>query len=222
MFQEARLPIAGFWDAGCGTSGIGVSAPDYSLAPEPPAPAAVDDALAAIDAMEMPAGQLILSGDSAGGGRAAAACADLCGQARRPRGMVLLSPWTELSLSGASLVANAPRDPVLPADQMAEAARQIRGRYEPTDPRISPLFANWTRACPTYIPTGSTEVLLDDTLRLADVLRGGAGGEVPLERLSGAPHVIAFLAPLGPETSAAIDRIGGFSRSLSSQPTSDS
>lgn len=201
--------------------GVSVVAPEYRLAPEHPAPAAFDDALAAIAALGLPPGQLILGGDSAGGGLAAAVCADLCTRGQVPLGLVLLSPWTDLTLSGASLSANARRDPMLPSSAMPEAVRQIQGQLDPADPRISPLFADWRLACPTLVQVGTTEVLLDDSLRLVDVLRK-AGAEVTLERLPGAPHVLAWFAPWIPESNRAIERIGGFIRSLLPPPPSGS
>lgn len=200
---------------------VSVVAPEYRLAPEHPAPAAFDDALAAILALRLSPGQLILGGDSAGGGIAAAVCARLCATGSAPLGLVLLSPWTDLTLSGGSLIANAGRDPMVPSDPMPEAVRQIRGRLDPADPRISPLFAPWQDVCPTLVQVGTTEVLLDDSVRLVEVLRR-AGAEVSLEQLPDAPHVLAWFAPWIPESSRAVERIGRFIRSLSPPPPSGS
>ncbi len=197
--------------------GLQVVAPNYRLAPEHPGPAAFDDALAAFAALGLPADRVILGGDSAGGGIAAALAADLCAQAWPPLGLILLSPWTDLTLSCGSLVSNAASDPLILVDPMAEAARQICGALAPGDPRLSLLFADWSQACPTFIQVGASEVLLDDSARLAEVLRA-AGAEVTLERLVGVPHVLAFLAPRVPEATAAIGQIAAFIQTLSRPP----
>ncbi len=190
---------------------------NYPLAPENPAPAAFDAGLAAISSLGLPSGQLILGGDSAGGGLAAALAAHLCARGQAPCGMVLLSPWTDLTLSGASIRTNAQRDALIPVKPMAEAARQICGAFSPQDPRISPHFAAWPQTCPVLFQVGTTEVLLDDTLRLAEALRL-AGAKVLVSQLDDAPHVLAFFAPWVPEALAAIAEIGGFIRGLSAPP----
>lgn len=194
-------------------SGCEVIAVRYPLAPEHPAPAAFDAGMAAVGVLDLPMERVVLGGDSAGGGLAAAICAQLCAQGTPPLGMVLLSPWTDMTLSGASIVTNAARDPLIPVKPMAEAARQICAALPPADPRISPLFAHWHSPCKALFQVGTTEVLLDDTLRLAETLRK-AGGDVTTKLQPGAPHVLAFLAPWVPEAQIALTQIGDFIRGL--------
>lgn len=154
-----------------------VVAPDYRLAPEHPFPAAFDDGLAFLQGLGRPMAEVILGGDSAGGGLAAALAAHLCARGDVPAGLVLLSPWADLTLSGASLKTKAGRDPLLPAVAMAPVVEMVRGSHDASDPRLSPVFARWSQAPATLIQVGSTEILLDDSLRLASAFRA-AGAAV--------------------------------------------
>lgn len=193
-------------------TGLPVGLPDYRLAPEHPAPAAFEDGQAAFDAL-MDAGhapeQIVLGGDSAGGGIALALLADLCRCGRRPAAAFVFSPWTDLSLSGESLRTNRDADPLLPAGRVEDAAGHVLGGFDPRDPRISPLFARYEAPPPVQIHVGTTEILLDDSRRMADVLARD-GGDVELHEMPEAPHAWPLFGGHLPETRTTLRSVAAF------------
>jgi epsilon-lactone hydrolase len=193
-------------------TGLHVAAPVYRLAPEHPAPAAFDDAVfahAALIARGYAPGDIVLGGDSAGGGLALALLAHLCACDQRPAGLFAMSAWTDLSLTGASLHSNAAVDPILPVAQMPDVVAMVRGDLAPDDPRLSPLFAAFDAPPPVFLQVGTTEILLDDTRRMADVLRR-AGGQVEVSEWRCAPHVWHLADGYLPEARAALSQIAQF------------
>lgn len=162
--------------------------PRYRLAPEHPFPAAFEDALAAWNrllALGHVPGQIVLGGDSAGGGLALALLAHLCRIGQPPAGTFAFSPWTDLTLTGASLRENALRDPLLPAERIEEVRALILGNSQtgsPADTRLSPLFATFPDPPPVQIHVAETEILRDDSLRLQGPLPGAdirMAGDLP-------------------------------------------
>jgi acetyl esterase/lipase len=163
----------------------------YRLAPEHPFPAACDDALTAWRRLRKegyPAKRIAVGGDSAGGGLTLA----LIGELKRlgedlPACAWLVSPWTDLAMSGATLVSKSAVDPLIHKEYLSELA----GAYAPAgmdrrDPRVSPLYADLKGMPPTLIQVGSAETLLDDAARFA----AAAGEADVLVTLEIWPHMI--------------------------------
>jgi epsilon-lactone hydrolase len=148
--------------------------PEYRLAPEHPFPAALDDAVAAYEYVSAcrPDEPIIVTGDSGGGGLAAS----LLIRARelgRPMaaGAILLSPWADLSVSGASVETNHSKDRWLEREHLENWARYYVGKTDPRTPLMSPVFADLSGLPPLLVLVGEDELLLDDAKRLVDSAR---------------------------------------------------
>ncbi len=189
-----------------------VWAPDYRLAPENPYPAALDDALATFRYLleTEPARQWVLAGDSAGGGL----CLALAGRIqalglRAPLALVLYSPWTDLTCSGASLVTNDRSCSIFSAQSVRFAARMYPGSADPGHPEISPLFADLSGLPPMLVFAADEEALLDDATRLVERARA-SGVDVRYERVSGVPHAWPVFQRILPEGREAMRITGEF------------
>lgn len=155
-------------------SGAVAIAPDYRLGPEHRFPAAVEDAVAVyralLDRGTDPA-RLIVAGDSAGGGLAMALALSIkAGDLAQPAGYFVISPWTDLTQSGASYRTKAATDPVITKAGLDQMALAYLGGLEATDPLASPVRGDFEGVAPVLIQTGSEEALLSDSITLADVL----------------------------------------------------
>jgi acetyl esterase/lipase len=195
-------------------AGIPVDAPDYRLSGEAPAPAAFADACAVWDALLREGWtpeRIVLGGDSAGGGIALALLARLCARGTPPAGLYAFSPWVDLTLSGGSLAENAAADPLLPADRVSELVEAIRGDLPAGDPRLSPLFADFPEAPPVLLQAGRTEILRDDTLRMAARLEA-EGADVRLRLWPDTPHVVQIFGDWLPEAREARAEAAAFVR----------
>ena len=195
-------------------SGVPVYAPDYRLAQTAPFPAAFEDARKAWDDLRVthPADRIILGGDSAGGGLALSLLAALLKDDERPGGLFAFSPWTDLTLTGASLEANEPMDAILPRSRMSDLCEVVLDGANPTDPRVSPLFAEFDNPPPTYIQASQTEILLDDARRITDHLHA-AGGNSALDLWVDCPHVWQIFDGWVPEARDALQRTADFVQS---------
>lgn len=152
------------------STSMDVFAFNYRLAPEHPYPAATEDALKAwnyLMYLGYGARDVIVAGDSAGGNLALSLTLRLKEQERLlPRGLVLLSPWTDLTKSGKSYESRKEVDPVLDHEYLDRMIENYAGGQALSNPLISPLFGNFKGFPPTYIQVGDNEILLSDATLL--------------------------------------------------------
>jgi acetyl esterase/lipase len=184
----------------------------YSLAPEIPFPGGLEDCLAAYhDLLEqgVKPEDITVAGDSAGGGLVLSTLLALRDEGTPlPKNAVVLSPLADLTYSGESRRFNKYRDPMLPTHRASEMHQLYIGEALPEDRFISPVFADFDGLPPLLGQVGSTEILLDDTVRAAE--RAEAAG-VPffLEVWNEMIHVFPIFGFL-PEAKVAIERMATF------------
>src|SRR3984893_17258704 len=172
-------------------AGVRTLAVGYRLAPEHPFPAALGDALAAWGFLRerRHGGEPIASGgDSAGGGLTVALINQLRdGQEELPGCAWLVSPWTDLTLSGSTLATKDAVDPIIHKAYLGELAdAYLPFGMDRKDPRVSSLYADLKGLPPTLIQVGSAETLLEDATRFA---AAAGAAEVPVT-LEIWPHMI--------------------------------
>ena len=187
---------------------------DYRLAPEAPFPAAVEDALVTYRWLlqRYPASAIVLAGDSAGGGLALALLHALKDAGLPlPAGATLLSPYTDLLATGASLELNSVSCVMFDATAIRRAAAIYLAGQDGAAPLASPLYGDLAGFPPLHIQVSDSEVLRDDSLRLAERL-DQAGVEVQLDIWRGQPHVWPIFYPLLPEAARSLDAMAAFAR----------
>lgn len=200
-------PFAAALAARCG---VEVVLPAYRLAPEHPFPAGLVDARAVLAALRQErAGPLIVSGDSAGGGLAAALTALSAADAPRLCGLVLLSAWLDLTCASASYEANADTDPLFSLGAAQLAAELYLQGLSPRDPLASPRFAAVAGFPPTFVSIGTGEVLADDGRGFHQALRA-AGVEAALLEVDGMEHVAVTRSLALPGAAETFDALAAF------------
>jgi monoterpene epsilon-lactone hydrolase len=187
----------------------------YRLAPECVFPAAVRDGIDAyrglIASGVSPSG-VILAGDGSGGGLAfSVGLAIRNAGLQMPAGIVALSPWADLSLSGWSLLANQKTDSALHWEILFQCARHYLRKSNPADPYASPVFANLKDFPPIMVHAGALEILRDDASKLGD-RAADAQTQVSVEIYDGMGHLFQVEPQLG-EAKVSLARLGQFIRS---------
>ncbi len=190
-----------------------VFALDYRLAPEHPYPAALDDAvqgyLDTLNAVHQRADQIVLVGDSAGGGLVLALLLKLRElRVPLPAAAITLSPWVDLACESASLTANEATDVMFYADTIRGCAPHYHQQISPRDPFISPLYGDLNGLPPLLLFASQSEALRDDAVRFTERARA-AGVTTELHLYEGMPHVWPVFAFL-PEAKQALTQIEEF------------
>lgn len=185
---------------------------DYRLAPEHKFPAAIEDSL---DAYQWLLGQgidpkgMVIAGDSSGGGLAIATCMALRdANATQPAAIVAMSPWTDLALTGWSLLTLAKEDAYMTPAKLGLFARHYLQGKSPTQPLASPLYGDFRGLPPMMVHVGATEILRDDATRLTQKAEA-CGTDISVEVWDGMPHIFQFFNWL-PEARGSIARLGSF------------
>jgi monoterpene epsilon-lactone hydrolase len=201
-------------------TGAVVLSVDYRLAPEHQFPAGLEDCTQAYQWMREngpdgkgPVLAAYLMGDSAGGNLALATLLKVRDSRRPlPAAVIAISPATDFTAGSPSLVSRASSDPIINPEILPALIPIYLGKHtELTDPYASPLFGDYSGMPPLLLQVGDSEVLLDDSTRLAKHA-AEQGCDVTLEIWDGMPHVFQGFAPFLPEASEAIANIGKFIR----------
>src|SRR5712691_11815913 len=186
---------------------------DYRLAPEHPYPAAVDDALAAYEALLQGGtapSDIAFAGESAGGGLAVATLVNARDHGLPlPAAAFVMSPYADLTLAGTTMETKREADPLLSPQALQARVTDYTSGQDAALGLISPIFADLSGLPPLIIQAGTHEVLLDDAVRLAQQA-ATSDVEVTLDITPRVPHVFQTFYPILDEAAAALDRAGQF------------
>jgi acetyl esterase/lipase/hemerythrin-like domain-containing protein len=185
----------------------------YRLAPEHPFPAGLEDAVAAyrylLEDQGIAPTDIVLAGDSAGGGLSMSLLLALQEEGLPlPKAVTLISPLADLSFSGESREFNRWQDPMLPTSRKMDSFDMYSGGTPSKSPLLSPVFGDLSGMPPIFAQVSNTEILLDDTLRLARKARS-QGVDAQVEVWNSLPHVWHLWSYL-PESEYALSRIADF------------
>jgi acetyl esterase/lipase len=196
-------------------SGFNLLLPEYRLAPEHPFPAALQDAnqtYAWLLQQGYKPENILLAGDSAGGGLAVATALHLRESGTPlPAALVCLSPWLDLTLSGQSHQTQENAEVLLRTEDLQTWASLYAVHHNPAHPLLSPLHADLRGLPPLLIQVGSDEILLDDSRRFAQKAME-QGVTTTLHIWQGMWHVWHTLGDFMPESRQALDGIAQFAR----------
>jgi acetyl esterase/lipase len=186
---------------------------DYRLAPEHPYPAAVNDALAAYQALlhnGTAPSDIAFAGESAGGGLAVATLVNARDHGLPlPAAAFVMSPYADLTLAGATMETKREVDVLMSREALQSRVTDYTAGQDAALGLISPVFADLSGLPPLIIQAGTHEVLLDDAVRLARQA-ATADVEVTLDITPRVPHVFQTFYPILDEAAAALDRAGHF------------
>ena len=188
---------------------------DYRLAPEHPYPAAVDDALAAYEALlhnGIAPSDIAFAGESAGGGLAIATLVNARDHGLPlPAAAFVMSPYADLTLAGTTMETKREVDPLMSREGLQARVTDYTAGQDAALGLVSPVFADLSGLPPLLIQVGTSETLLDDASRLAERAKT-ARVDVTFEPWPDMIHVWQWFGSFLPEARQAIDRIGEFIR----------